>query len=147
MGWFWKRFKCEACGAKFKTEADLADHAKMHNTAAQDTAKEAQSLVGNWGTQLPPVVGASPATVSYRVTSSGSPQAGVGVELVLVGSGGAKFADGSRTFKADTDASGTVSASIQAVNTNGDELKATIRLGSASATDTVVHKFETDPAK
>jgi hypothetical protein len=40
-----------------------------------------------------------------------------------------------------------ISASIQAVNTNGDELKATIRMGSASATDTVVHKFETDPAK
>lgn len=146
MGWFWKRFKCEACGAKFKTEAELADHAKTHNTAAQDTA-QAQSLVGNWGAQLPPVVGTSPAAVSYQVTSSGSPKAGVGVELALVGGGGAKFVDGSRTFKADTDASGTVSASIQAVNTNGDELKATIRLGSASATDTVVHKFETDPAK
>jgi hypothetical protein len=30
MGWFGKKFKCEACGAKFKTEGELADHAKTH---------------------------------------------------------------------------------------------------------------------
>lgn len=36
MGWFGKKFKCEACGAKFKTEAELADHAKTHKTAAAE---------------------------------------------------------------------------------------------------------------
>lgn len=149
MGWFWKRFKCEACGAKFKAEAELADHAKTHKTAdPENTAQEAQSLVGNWNTQIPPVVGATPVAVSYQVTSSGSPKEGVRVELELVGNGGAKFVQNSgRTYKADTDSGGMVSTSIQAVNTNGDEMKATIRVGSASATDTVVHKFETDPAK
>jgi len=148
MGWFWKRFKCEACGAKFKNEAELADHAKTHKAAApENAAQTSQSLVGNWGAQIPPVVGANPVAVSYQVTSSGSPKGGVRVELELGGNGGAKFAQGGRTYKADTDSNGMVSASIQAVNTSGDELKATIRVGSASATDTVVPKFETDPAK
>jgi len=36
MGWFGKKIKCEACGAKFKTEAELADHAKRHRTAAKE---------------------------------------------------------------------------------------------------------------
>ena len=36
MGWFGKKFKCEACGAKFKGEAELADHAKTHKTAAKE---------------------------------------------------------------------------------------------------------------
>ncbi len=36
MGWFGKKFKCEACGAKFKTEAELADHAKTHKAAEND---------------------------------------------------------------------------------------------------------------
>ncbi len=140
MGWFWKKFKRSAGDAK-----DEADR----KTAAPESATQAPpSLVGNWGTQLPPVVGANPVAVSYRVTSSGSPKGGVGVELDLVGNGGAKFVQsGGRTYKADTDSNGMVSAAIQAVNTNGDELKATIRVGSESATDTVVHKFETDPAK
>lgn len=149
MGWFWKKFKCEACGAKFKTEAELAEHAKTHKTAAPENAtQKAQTLAGNWAGQVPPVVGANPVAVSYQVTSSGSPKGGIGVELVLVGNGGAKLVQsGGRTYKADTDSNGMVFASIQAVNTNGDELQATIRVGSTSATDTVVHKFETDPAK
>jgi DNA-directed RNA polymerase subunit RPC12/RpoP len=36
MGWFGKKYKCEACGTKFKTEAELADHAKTHKTAAAE---------------------------------------------------------------------------------------------------------------
>lgn len=138
MGWFWKKFKRSAGDAK--DEADKT-------AAPENAAQTSQSLVGNWGAQLPSVVGASPVEVSYQVTSSGSPKVGVGVELDLVGNGGAKFVQGDRTYKADTDSNGMVSATIQAVNTNGDELKATIRMGSESATDTVVHKFETDPAK
>lgn len=36
MGWFGKKFKCEACGAKFKTEAEMTGHAKTHKTAAKE---------------------------------------------------------------------------------------------------------------
>jgi hypothetical protein len=94
------------------------------------------------------VVGANPVAVSYQVTSSGSPKGGIEIELDLVGNGGAKFvqSDG-RTYRAPTDSNGMVSASIQAVNINGDVLRATIRVGSASAIDTVVPRFETEPAK
>jgi hypothetical protein len=145
MAWFWKRFRREARTTSSNGEAEPTDHS---DTAAPENITQEQSLVGNWGAQLPPVVGASPVAVSYQVTSSGSPKGGIGVELDLVGNGGAKFVQtGSRTYKADTDSNGMVSASIQAVNTNGDELRATIRVGSASAIDTVVPKFETDPAK
>lgn len=115
--------------------------------AAQSSTQNEPTLAGDWQGQVPAVVGGNPVAVSYKVTSSGSPKGEIGVELDLVGNGGAKFVQGDRTYKADTDSNGMISASIQAVNTNGDELKATIRMGSASATDTVVHKFETDPAK
>ena len=39
MGGFGKKFKCEECGAKFKTEAELGTHAKRHVkvTAENDT--------------------------------------------------------------------------------------------------------------
>lgn len=36
MDWFGKKFKCDACGAKFKSEAELMDHAKSHKTAAAE---------------------------------------------------------------------------------------------------------------
>lgn len=34
MGWFGKKFKCDACGAKFKTESELAEHGKTHAEGA-----------------------------------------------------------------------------------------------------------------
>ncbi len=40
MGWFGKKFKCEACGSKFKTEVELADHAKTHKTTTTTSAAE-----------------------------------------------------------------------------------------------------------
>lgn len=36
MGWFGKKFKCDACGTKFKSEAELMDHAKSHKMAAEN---------------------------------------------------------------------------------------------------------------
>ncbi len=30
-----KKFKCDACGGKFKTEAELMEHSKMHVAGSQ----------------------------------------------------------------------------------------------------------------
>lgn len=38
MGWFGKKFKCEECGSKFKTEAELADHVKTHKTVTTENS-------------------------------------------------------------------------------------------------------------
>jgi len=39
MGLFGKKYKCSTCGAKFKTEAEMMEHGKMHtNQAAPKSA-------------------------------------------------------------------------------------------------------------
>jgi hypothetical protein len=44
MGWFWKKFKCEACGAKFKTEKELVDHAKTQRQRQRKAALKTSLL-------------------------------------------------------------------------------------------------------
>ncbi len=34
MGLFGKKYKCSTCGAKFKTEAELMEHGKIHMSQA-----------------------------------------------------------------------------------------------------------------
>ncbi len=45
---FGKKFRCEACGAKFKTQAELDEHAKVHQASisapVQTETSEAQEV-------------------------------------------------------------------------------------------------------
>ena len=34
MGLFGKKYKCSTCGARFKTEVEMMEHAKMHTNQA-----------------------------------------------------------------------------------------------------------------
>ena len=43
MGLFGKKYKCSTCGAKFKTEAEMMEHGRMHtNQAAPKSAGSRQ---------------------------------------------------------------------------------------------------------
>jgi len=41
---FGKKFKCDTCGAKFSTEAELKEHAKMHTQPMAGASSQPQTM-------------------------------------------------------------------------------------------------------
>jgi len=41
---FGKKYKCDACGAKFSTETELMEHQKTHTMSGQSASKQVQQF-------------------------------------------------------------------------------------------------------
>ena len=51
IGLFGKKYKCETCGASFKSQNELMEHGKMHIQGAQPTSFKCQTCAMSFATQ------------------------------------------------------------------------------------------------
>lgn len=51
IGLFGKKYKCDACGASFKTQSELIEHNKTHMKGSQTASFKCQACGASFATQ------------------------------------------------------------------------------------------------
>jgi uncharacterized C2H2 Zn-finger protein len=51
MGLFGKKYKCDTCGASFKSQNELMEHSKMHMQGSQPASFKCQTCGMSFATQ------------------------------------------------------------------------------------------------